>query len=168
MIVRELPVEECRVALSQSTFGRLACCHEGQPYIVPLHFAVDEGFVYSFSMPGQKIDWMRANPRVCLELDSVHRQDDWTSIVMTGRFEELTDTTEFQRERRHALRLLQKRAMWWEPGAIAPTTHVARDESATVVFRIDIEHLSGRRGIPGPLETAPMLGPASSASRAAD
>ena len=82
MFVRELNIEECQLALAQAGFGRLACARDNQPYVVPIHFAVDEAYVYAFSLAGQKLDWMRKNPRVCLEIDDVHGASDWTSVVV--------------------------------------------------------------------------------------
>jgi nitroimidazol reductase NimA-like FMN-containing flavoprotein (pyridoxamine 5'-phosphate oxidase superfamily) len=148
MFVRDLALDECRKVLSQSTFGRLSCARENQPYTVPVHFAVDDGDVYLFSMPGRKIDWMRENPRVCLELDSIDRDNQWTSVIALGRYEELPDTPDFQDERLRALNVLQKRAMWWEPASVAPAGRPFRSGASPVVYRILIESLTGRQGAP--------------------
>ncbi len=165
MFVNDLSTEECRAALARSTFGRLACSHDNQPYIVPVHFAVDDGDVYLFSMPGQKIDWMRENPRVCLELDSIHLQSDWTTVVVVGRYEELPDRPEFQGARARALVLLQQRAMWWEPSAVAPDSHPKRREVTPVVYRIRVDHLTGRRAVPGPHEAERDASPSAAIPR---
>ncbi|MHC2483215.1 nitroimidazol reductase NimA-like FMN-containing flavoprotein (pyridoxamine 5'-phosphate oxidase superfamily) [Rhizobium leguminosarum] len=45
--------------LKQLRFGHLACCKNGQPCVVPIYFAYAEGAIYSFSMAGRKVDWMR-------------------------------------------------------------------------------------------------------------
>ena len=45
--------------------------HDGQPYIVPMTFAYDADCLYSFSTFGQAICWMRANPKVCVEVDEL-------------------------------------------------------------------------------------------------
>ena len=66
MLVEEMTVEDCRKAMSSAVLGRLASVQDGQPYVVPVSFAVDGDYAYLFSMPGQKVDWMRKNPRVCL------------------------------------------------------------------------------------------------------
>ena len=87
--------------------------------------------------------------------------------MVLGRFEELNDTPEFQSSRAHALALLQRRAMWWEPGATDPTNRPARRETSPVVFRIAIEHLSGRRRVPTSDETAAASGASMSERRAA-
>ena len=34
---------------------------------------------------------MRANPRVCVEWDEVEEYDRWVSVIVFGRYEELSD-----------------------------------------------------------------------------
>jgi uncharacterized protein len=146
VIVNEMTREECRQALVQTGFGRLACARDNQPYIVPIFFAVEEDYLYSFSIAGRKIDWMRDNPRVCLEVDSVKSWQDWTSVVALGKYEELPDTPEWQDERRHAHRLLQQRAMWWQPASVEIPAH-AGAVFLPVFFRVVVGELTGRRSL---------------------
>jgi hypothetical protein len=152
VLVEEMTVKECRKALVGAAFGRLASALDDQPYVVPVSFAVDRDYAYLFSMPGQMVEWMRRNPRVCLEVDSVDGQSSWTSIVVLGRYEELPDTPDGQSERLHAHKLLQRHAMWWQPGAVALANHVVRGDVTPVFYRIHMDRLTGRRGVPEPDE----------------
>jgi hypothetical protein len=105
-------------------------------------------------MPGQKVEWMRRNPQVCLEVDGVNAQNSWTSVIILGRYEELLDTPDGQSERLHARELLQTHAMWWQPGAVALRSHVVRGDVKPVFYRIHMDRLTGRRGVPTPDEPA--------------
>lgn len=145
---------ECREALAQADVGRLACARDNQPYIVPITFAVDGDHLYSFSIAGRKIDWMRDNPRVCLEVDNVKSWQEWTTVIALGQYEELPDTPDWQDERRHAHSLLQQRAMWWQPASVDISDH-AGEVFLPVFFRIVLDDLTGRRGSAGPEETHP-------------
>ncbi len=148
MIVQEMSNEDCREALSNASLGRLACARDNQPYIVPIHFALEDGHIYAFSLPGQKLEWMRNNPHVCLQIDSVERDNVWLSVVAFGCYEELPDTQECRAARSRAHALLRERPMWWEPGAL---TVVARDPNQGVrpiYYRISMDHLTGRRALP--------------------
>jgi uncharacterized protein len=156
VLVQELTVEECRKALPEVGFGRLACAQENQPYVVPVSFAVDKGFAYAFSMLGQKVAWMRENPRVCLEVESVVSQIQWTTIIVLGLYEELPDTPDYAAERLHAREALQRRVAWWEPGGVAVTGHAVGPEVEPIFYRISLAHLTGRRGLPSPGE-APAI-----------
>ena len=117
-------------------FGRLACCFENQPYIVPIHFCVDGEFVYSFSMPGQKLQWMRQNELVCLEIDDVRSWNDWTSIVALACFEELPIPRN-SRQPGCARSTVEGKAMWWQPGGIPLENNVVdhQPSPSSIVLR---------------------------------
>lgn len=146
MILKEMSRKECVDTLSASRLGWLACVHDNRPYIVPIHYALSGIHLYCFSMPGQKIDWMRANPLVCLQAGEFHGQSDWRSVVIEGRYEELSDTPQWESERNHAWSLLQKHVNWWEPGGFKPQQdQTSLDASPHIFFRIMIENMTGRR-----------------------
>jgi nitroimidazol reductase NimA-like FMN-containing flavoprotein (pyridoxamine 5'-phosphate oxidase superfamily) len=145
MFIHELTYRECSNILRHSSVGRLACARDNQPYVVPIHFDFNDTYVYGFTTLGQKIEWMRSNPLVCLEVDEEISAQQWTSIVIFGRYEELTDTPEHLAARTHAYTFLQKRAMWWEPAYISPA-HRDQPHSLTPIFyRIHIDKMTGHR-----------------------
>jgi nitroimidazol reductase NimA-like FMN-containing flavoprotein (pyridoxamine 5'-phosphate oxidase superfamily) len=146
MMIHEMTAEECRTVVQRADFGRLACVREAQPYIVPIYFAYDRQHIYSITMPGQKIAWMRANPRICLEADERPSHNEWFSVVVFGRYEELPDAPEFGPARARALELLEKRTMWWEPGCVPAQRQERRPP---IFYRIHIDQMTGRRAVPG-------------------
>ncbi len=91
MLVNEMTGKECREFLARSSFGRLACTRESEPYIVPIYFVYESDHLYGFSTFGQKIRWMRSNPRVCVEIDEVPNHFRWKSVIVSGRYKELPD-----------------------------------------------------------------------------
>jgi nitroimidazol reductase NimA-like FMN-containing flavoprotein (pyridoxamine 5'-phosphate oxidase superfamily) len=149
MVIRDMTENECRDALARLNFGHLACARDNRPYVVPIHFAYDGRHVYGFSTPGQKIDWMRSNPQVCLEVDERTRHNRWMSIVVSGRYEELPDSPEFAAERAHAHRALQERARWWDYADVPAAERRRKSEPFTPIFyRINIEEITGHRATP--------------------
>ena len=150
MFIKELPAAECLKILAGKRTGRLACARENQPYVVPFHFVFDGcKYLYAFSTRGQKIDWMRTNPLVCVEVDDTVNQFEWISLVIFGRFEELTESTEFAEERARAYEQLSKYAMWWQPGYVTGIHHssVIADNNP-IYFRISVDKLTGHQAIP--------------------
>lgn len=145
MFIHEMSESECREALQRATIARLGCARENQPYVVPIHFEFDGTCIYGFTTLGQKIEWMRTNPLVCVETDEAVNDYEWISIVVFGRYEELPDTPEFATARIQAHELLQKHAMWWEPAYIAQS-HRDQPHSLTPIFyRIHIQEMTGHR-----------------------
>ncbi len=118
MLIQELTRQECLGLLSRTRLGRLACAEGSQPYVVPVYFVYEKNSLYSFSTVGQKIEWMRANPLVCVEVDEVVSLQQWVSVVVFGRYEELLDAPEWQGAREFAYKVLQQSAMWWEPAYV--------------------------------------------------
>jgi hypothetical protein len=94
MMIREMSRDECFRVLAGTRLARLGCAHENQPYVVPVYLAYHEasGCLYGFTTPGQKVEWMRANPLVCVEMDEIAAHDQWVSIIAMGRYEELPNT----------------------------------------------------------------------------
>jgi len=148
MFIHEMTFYECRTALEKASVGRLACEHDGQPYAVPINFAFDGTCLYGFTTLGQKVAWMRANPLVCLEVDEIVSESQWMSMVVFGRYEELPDVPKYEAARTHALSVLQKRAIWWEPAYISQK-HREQPHSLTPIFyRIHIKKMTGHRATP--------------------
>ncbi|RWP16325.1 pyridoxamine 5'-phosphate oxidase family protein [Mesorhizobium sp.] len=144
MIVQTLSIPECMALLAKNRLARLACAKDGQPYLVPIYYAYADRHLYAFSMPGKKIDWMRGNPLVSVQIDEQGKGRGWKSVVIDGRYEELPDRVGQKVERDHAWRILSRHANWWEPGALKPATLPVSDHSPHVFFRIAVEQLSGR------------------------
>ena len=159
MFIHEMTDEQCRHALQQACTGRLGCARDNQPYVVPIHFAFDGICVYGFTTLGQKIEWMRSNPLVCLEVDEEISDRQWTSIIIFGRYEELPHTPEHLAERTRAHAFLQKRALWWEPAYISQA-HRDQPHSLTPIFyRIHIDSMTGHRATADVSETVITVQP---------
>jgi uncharacterized protein len=143
MVIHDLTLHECVQLLQRTNLGRLACSKDGQPYVVPIHFSFDpeRGCLYSFSGVGQKVTWMRQNPRVCLEVDDVTNKDHWQTVVVYGRYEEIQDSPEQTEARQRAEALFQQRPEWWLPAAAA----TAGSRERHIVYRIHVDEVTGRR-----------------------
>jgi uncharacterized protein len=165
MLILELTNTECVEMLTRVSVGRLGCSRDNQPYVVPFMFAYHERHLYGVAALGQKIEWMRTNPLVCVEVDDIVDHYHWTSVVVQGRYEELPDTPEWSADRELAYALLQRRVMWWEPAAVRETHRVAVEPVITMYFRIHADRMTGRRAKPDPVEAVALLEPATASER---
>ena len=152
MFIHEMTELECREVLQHAVVGRLACARDNQPYIVPIYFALGGDHAYSFTTLGQKIEWMRTNPKVCLEVDERLGHDQWQSIVIFGQFEELPDHPEYAAARLTALKLLQKHVMWWEPAYVGTAHREKAHSEIPIFYRIRIDKMTGLRARPDSAE----------------
>lgn len=194
MQIREMSKAECRRMLVRTKLARVACSCGDQPYVVPVFVAYDEasGCLYGFTTPGQKVEWMRANPLVCVEVDEVTDDDQWVSVIGTGHYEELPDTAtgadthgpqhdsrhrpcadeecevEVNEQERAWLLLKSIHPRWWEPGCTAWASRVHRDPAAPLTFvyyRIRLDRITGHQAIPDVRAEIPRPAPDSPAGK---
>jgi uncharacterized protein len=149
MLIQDMTREMSVDLLKRTHIGRLGCAQDFQPYVTPMSFVHHQEFIYSFATIGQKIEWMRANPLVCVEVDEIVSRQQWQTVVIFGRYQELPDAPEFHGPRLVAHDLLAKTAMWWEPGYVNAIHHGEERQLEPIYFRISIRRISGHQGVPG-------------------
>ena len=149
MLIQSMTRQASNEILERAKLGRLGCAREGQPYVTPILFAYSGNHLYSFSTLGQKVEWMRTNPLVCLEVEEITSREDWATVIVFGRYEELPDTPAYEADRQRAYDLLRRRPAWWEPGFVRTVLDGKERSLEPVYFRISIDTVNGHRGIPG-------------------
>lgn len=88
--VRELAVEEIEAFLREEVVGRIGCQAAGELYVVPVIYAYEDGAATVLTTEGRKTRMMRANPRVCFEVDRYDGSTgSWRSVIADGTYEEL-------------------------------------------------------------------------------
>ena len=136
-MARPLTETEALRLISAGSVGHLGCNVNGEPYVVPINYIFAEGSIYSHSLPGLKIDAMRAAPRVCLQIEKVESEFDWRSVMIFGDFEEIR----LPSDRTNALRKLLAHFPFLTP----VESMIAQDANApdSVVYRIVIDRITG-------------------------
>lgn len=152
MLIQRMTTQECRLFLARAGMGRLACSRANQPYVIPIYFAYQSDRLYGFSTLGQKIEWMRENPLVCVEADEVFAQNNWRSVVVLGHFEELGDQPESKVLRREAQDALENRAMWWQTAYAASQSRRKPKPAQPIFYCIHIDDLTGHKALPDAVE----------------
>jgi nitroimidazol reductase NimA-like FMN-containing flavoprotein (pyridoxamine 5'-phosphate oxidase superfamily) len=135
--MRALNEEQARSLLNSAKVGRLGCVADGEPYIVPINYLFDDGSIYSHSLPGRKLDALRAQPRACLQVDEILDDFHWRSVIAYGTFEEIHTPS----DRRSILSKLLERFPLLTPVESLIVEDAAAPDS--VVFRITVDRLTG-------------------------
>lgn len=135
--MKALNEEEAKALLSSAKIGRLGCVDNGEPYVVPINYVFEDGSIYSHSLPGRKIDALRAHPRACLQVDEIENDFNWRSVLAHGDFEEIRVPA----DRRVVLNKLLARF----PSLTPVESVMARDASSpdSIVFRIRVDLITG-------------------------
>lgn len=132
--VEELTEAEIDAFLREQFVARIGCHVDGETYVVPVIYAWDGECAWVMSIEGRKVEMMRANPQVCLEVDEYER-GSWRSVILWGRYEELSGV-----DHAKAIALLVARF-----GRRRERPPSRSDAPRPVAFRIRRERASGRR-----------------------
>lgn len=147
-MIGKLSNDQIIQVLQNNFTGRLACCENNIPYVVPLSYIYDNGFIIAHSELGKKIRIMRANPAVCFQVDEVESYTSWRSVLVFGDYEELMK----EQDQYEALKLFVERTMHLKisetavPPELSPNRVHPRSPGniKPVVYRIAIKEMSGR------------------------
>jgi nitroimidazol reductase NimA-like FMN-containing flavoprotein (pyridoxamine 5'-phosphate oxidase superfamily) len=84
----ELDAAQIEDLLHGEVIARIGCIDEGRVYVVPVSYAYDGTYLWGHGMDGNKLRAMRADPRVCVEVEHVDDLSNWRSVIAWGTFEE--------------------------------------------------------------------------------
>jgi hypothetical protein len=135
MSIGKLGNTDALAILREGTLGRLGCIAAGWPYVVPVNYYFDGENIYIHTPPGKKLDALRANPRVCLQVDEIRDSYNWRSVIAYGTFEEISN----EETQENVLTKLYSRL----PHMTPVESRLVNGLKETVVFRITVEEVTG-------------------------
>lgn len=92
--VKDMTFGEIEGLLDRVRYGHLGCAQNNHPYVVPIHFAYDDRTIYIYTTEGQKSKMIDANPEVCLQVEEVIDDENWSSVIIVGNAEKLADASD--------------------------------------------------------------------------
>jgi nitroimidazol reductase NimA-like FMN-containing flavoprotein (pyridoxamine 5'-phosphate oxidase superfamily) len=135
MSISKLGDMDSLAILREGTLGRLGCIAADWPYVVPVNYFFDGRDIYIHTLPGKKLDALRANPRVCLQVDEIKDSYNWRSVIAYGTFEEVSN----EETKENVLTKLYSRL----PHMTPVESKLVEGAKGTVVFRIKVEEVTG-------------------------
>ena len=142
-----MSTDEMEELLASALAGRLGMCKNNQPYVVPVCFLYHDGRIFFHSArQGRKIDFMRANPSVCFQVDEHSLASsskpckfsmNYHSVVAVGGVRFLTDSNE-------KLRILKLLVRKYDTGNLAELLS-ERKTNRVEVGEITITEISGKK-----------------------
>ena len=146
-------MEEIKDIIKKALFCNIAMCRNSIPYLVPMNFGFDGQYFYLHSArEGLKIDILKENPRVCIEItqdlkiipstDVCNTSMKYSSVIVSGRVEFLSDKA----ERIDALRCIIKHL--YKDMADNEENGIQFNEEhldGLVIIRVKPEKITGKR-----------------------
>jgi nitroimidazol reductase NimA-like FMN-containing flavoprotein (pyridoxamine 5'-phosphate oxidase superfamily) len=150
IMIKELNKKTCIDILSKNYIGRLAYIAKGEPYVVPItyhYFDHDNKSILSYSAEGHKIESMRKNRNVSLEVDEITSVNRWRSVLVHGLFEELEqiDAKFLLHQFAEGVKKVISEREKENPQFIGEFSSKLKGEGTPVVYRIRIQGITGKQ-----------------------
>ena len=149
-MVGNLKKKEIREILKNNYVGRLGFCLKGRPYIIPTTYYFDESTsgIISHSREGMKIEEMRKDKEICFEIEEVDNLSRWRSVLLWGKYEELTGSTArfaLHNFVHHVRELLHRQGID-AAQFIDDMSYADAEDGNAIIYRIHILKQSGKYG----------------------
>lgn len=137
-MIKNLNEQAARELLKERGFGHLGITlDDGEPYVVPVNYVYLDEEIFIHSLPGKKLDALRANGKVCLQVEKIETDFRWQSVIVSGEFQEIKRTN----EKVKILLEFNKRFKQLTP--VEAMIEEKWNSGGLVVFRINIKKLTG-------------------------
>lgn len=138
--IDEMSSKEIHELLQKSSYGHLGCVHEGKPYVMPMHYCLEDSDIYLFTTEGMKTHDIDVNPEVCLQVEELHNPLHWRSVIVNGRADRLTKQPDLDR----LMHLIKEQHPTFSPAISRTWTDAQGHSEAIVIYRIHVVEMSGR------------------------
>ena len=138
--IDQMGQKEIQDLLQQVGYGHLGFIHEGKPYVMPMHYYLQDSDIYLFTTEGMKTHDIEASPEVCLQVEEIHGPLHWRSVIVAGRAERLTE----QQDIDHAMQFIKERNPALSPAINRTWIDSWGRAEVIAIYRIYPDEMSGR------------------------
>ncbi|HKV39513.1 MAG TPA: pyridoxamine 5'-phosphate oxidase family protein [Blastocatellia bacterium] len=89
-MIEEMDDRQIDEVLLSQTVGRIGCHADSLTYVVPVTYVYDNNGIHGHLDQGLKVRLMRANPKVCFEVEQIEDISHWKTVIAWGTFLELS------------------------------------------------------------------------------
>ncbi|MGB5236646.1 MAG: pyridoxamine 5'-phosphate oxidase family protein [Flavobacteriaceae bacterium] len=147
-MIRNLSAKEGKKLLKDQYIGHLSFIAGKWPYSLPITYYYNKAknTIISYAAEGHKIKAMRKNPNVSLEVNDIDSVNDWSCVLVHGKYEELhgIDAKYYLHEFAEGIKKLIKSKEGKDTQAIAEFSCKIESEKNPVVYRILVDELTAK------------------------
>lgn len=141
-----LDLQKCEYILHNNYVGHLAYIYNKRPYVVPITYLYSKDrVIIGYSGEGHKINALRLNPNVALEVSEIDAIDKWKSVVIHGTYEELSGSG--AKAMLHEFSLGVKEVILNNEGRDLDYIHefsAKIEEDSPVIYAIKVDEITGK------------------------
>ncbi|NDV45007.1 MULTISPECIES: pyridoxamine 5'-phosphate oxidase family protein [Flagellimonas] len=135
--------------LRNNYLGHLAYLWQGKPYVIPITYYFDptDNTIISYTSEGHKIDAMRKNNSVTVQVEEIQSMFNWESAMVHGTFEELEGSVAKQKLHlfTEGVKSIIRRKERREVEFINEFSSKIYSRGIPIVYRIKIQEVIGKR-----------------------
>ncbi|MGB5371263.1 MAG: pyridoxamine 5'-phosphate oxidase family protein [Flavobacteriaceae bacterium] len=145
----DLTSSECIRLLKNNYIGHLGFISQGDPHVIPITFYYNQAdnTIISYSEEGHKINAMRHNGSVSLQVEEIISNSNWQSVLVHGNFEEIKGSNakyllhQFAEGVKNVLKVKEQK----HPEFISEFSSKTYSGGIPIVYRINISVMNGKR-----------------------
>lgn len=151
VMIKSLEKAESLKILDDNYIGHLAYVYQNRPFVIPItyYFDAENNTIICYSDEGHKINAMRKNPSVSLEVAEIESVNIWQSVLAQGEYEELQgiDSKNSLHDFSNGIKKIINEKEKTNPQFISEFSSKIYSEGIPIVFRINITDITGRQRI---------------------
>jgi len=147
-MLKKLTTSEKKLLLSKNYIGNLGYIDANQPYIIPITYFFDEpkNRIICYSNGGHKIDALRKDNSISLNVTDIDSVNKWRSVLVLGTYNEIEGSD--AKSLLHEFSLGVKRVIFENElrdlDYIHEFSSKIYDGEIPIVFTIEIDELTGK------------------------
>jgi uncharacterized protein len=96
--IDEMSSQEIHELLRKVGYGHLGFTHEVKPYVMPMHYYLENEDIYLFTTEGMKTHDIDTSPAICLQVEEIINDPlHWRSAIVAGQAKRLTEKADIAR-----------------------------------------------------------------------
>ncbi len=145
-MIKSLKQEECELILQHNYIGHLAYIYQSKPFVLPITYFYKDHQIICYSGDGHKINALRKHNTVALEVAEINSVNNWQSVAVHGKYEELQGSSakallhEFSLGAKDIIMRKELRDLDF----ISEFSAKINSNDIPIVFVINIEEMTGR------------------------
>ncbi|WP_452221419.1 pyridoxamine 5'-phosphate oxidase family protein [Lacinutrix salivirga] len=148
-MIKNLEDKEKTHILETNYIGHLGYIFEGKPYVVPITYFYDKqnNSIICYSGDGHKMNAMRQNNAVSLQVADINSVNDWRSVLVHGTFKQYfaSEAKAYLHQFSLGVKDIITNREQYKPDFISEFSSSIYKENIPIVFIINIENITGKK-----------------------